>query len=51
MGALKIQANFFIKHQWMSLDGWKKDNIEKAVIVAKWQRCQIFEHKSCNGHM
>ena len=31
MGALKIQTTFFIKHQWMPLDGWKKDNIEKLV--------------------
>ena len=51
MGALKIQTTFFIKHQWMPLDGWKKDNIEKLVIVAKWYWCQIIEHKRFNGHM
>ena len=51
MGALKIQTTFFIKHQWMPLDGWEKDNIDKLIIVAKTRLCQIIEHKSCNGHM
>ena len=25
MGAPKISATFFLKHQWMPLDGWKND--------------------------
>ena len=35
IGALKTQTNFFVKYQWMPLDGRKNDNIEKLVIVAK----------------
>ena len=35
IGALKTQTNFFIKYQWMPLDGRKNNDIEKLVIVAK----------------
>ena len=51
MGALKIETTFFIKHQWMPLDRWKKKYREKLIIKAKWYCCQMIEHKSCNGHI
>ena len=34
MGTPKIQASFFLEHQWMPLGGWKKIT-EKWVSAAK----------------
>ena len=43
--APKIQATFFLEHQWMPLDEWKKI-MEKWVIEAKWYKSDI-DHKCC----